>query len=753
MPRPAEPAEEGRPRPTAVDSGGASPGFAGGGGGGAAGGSGNQCVRTLQMQADMAWRSVEATSMTSVTALRQVLAALARVGGDKTVVFISGGMPLDERDQISILSTVAADSALARAAVFTFFVPASASSASRRTMTTSPGADERVLGWPLETLSGMTGGASSRADVGAQSAFERLTGELTGYYRIAVGITPGDLDGKARPLRVQVSRGNTTVRARATFDVRTYEDRDRTARLNAALTASSPATGVGLRLTSYVSANREDPSLVKLVLAGEASRLADGDATFKVIVRDQAGKQITAPEQPLGTATGDRLPFSINVPVSPGSYTVRFAVMDTAGHVGSVEHRADAFKVPLGPLFGFGPLLVRLPDGSAGEPSVALDGVHQNDRLALQVDLTGEPGPLDGTDVVFEIASAADGPVLVRSVASVSTDPERGTALAEAVADVRLLPPGRYVALAKVSSGGNALGDMRRTFEIGGVPRVTESTTPAPGTTAVHAAPVRLASQAAAVTTPFAIAQVMQPQVLGAFLDRVAARPDASSEAVRQLLEQARTTGVREIHVPDGAGQDARAATFFFQGLSLLAGQKLDDAANAFRDSLRTAPDFYPAMVYLGACYAAGGKDREAAGAWRTALIRLDDAVSVHLLLSDALLRQGRGDQAFQVLEAARARWPDDAQVNRQFATAAIAAGHYGEGLEAVEEAVASGAQDEPLLTLGLLVLYEAFTNGEPVVSVEQDRARMIRFADTYRSRGGPSLALVETWVSAAAGK
>jgi VWFA-related protein len=732
--------------------GGASPGFAGGMAA-AAGGGGNQCVRTLQMQADMAWRSVEATSMTSVTALRQVLGALARVGGDKTVVFISGGMPLDERDQISILSTVAADSAAARAMVFTFFVPASASSASRRTMTTSPGADERVLGWPLETLAGMTGGASYRADVGAQSAFERLTGELTGYYRIAVGITPGDLDGKARPLKVRVPRGNTTVRARATFDTRTYEDRDRTARLNAAVTAPSPATGVGLRLTSYVAANREDPSLVKLVLAGEASRLADGDATFQVVVRDQTGRQITSPEQLLGTAVRDRLPFSINVPVSPGSYSVRFAVMDSAGHVGSVDHRADAYKVPLGPLFGFGPLLVRLPDGSAGDPSVALDGVHQNDRLALQVDLTGEPGPLDGTEVVFEIASAADGPALVQSVASMSTDPERGTGVAEGVADVRLLPPGRYVARARVSASGTAVGEMRRTFEIGGAPRLAEGTTPAPGADAVRAVPVRLASRAAVTGPPFALAQVMDPPVLGTFLDRVAARPDASSPAVRQLLDQARTTGVRELHVPDAAGQDARAATFFLKGLSLLAGQKLDDAANAFRDSLRTAPDFYPAMVYLGACYAAGGKDREAAGAWRTALIRLDDAVSVHLLLADAWLRQGRGDQAFQVLDSARARWPDDPQVNRRFATAAIAAGRYVEGLEAVEEVVASGAQDEPLLALGLLVLYEAFTNGEPVVSVEQDRARMTRFADTYRSRGGPSLALVETWVSAAAVK
>ena len=251
--------------------GGQSPG--GGGGGGGGGGtpsgfgasSGNQCLRNVQMQADMAWRSAQATSLTSLTALRQVLMTLAQFGGDKMVVLISGGLPLDERDQMSLLSTVAADAAAARTTLFTFFLPASGVSATRRTMASSPSADERVLGWPLETLASMTGGASYRVDVGAQSAFERLTGELAGYYRLGVERAPGDLDGKARPLKVQVSQANTAVRARATFDVRTYEDRDRSARLNAAVTAPTPATGLGLRITSYLGPDRDDPSRLKLV--------------------------------------------------------------------------------------------------------------------------------------------------------------------------------------------------------------------------------------------------------------------------------------------------------------------------------------------------------------------------------------------------------------------------------------------------------------------------------------------------------
>ena len=361
--------------------------------------------------------------------------------------------------------------------------------------------------------------ASYRADVGAQSAFDRLAGELAGYYRLGVERTPGDLDGKGRPLKVQVSRGNVAVRARAIFDIRTYEDRDRTARLNAALNASAPATGIGLRITSYVAADRGDPSRVKLVLAGEASRLADGDATFQVVVRDEEGRQVASSEQPLGTAAGGQLPFSVNLPVAPGRYTVRFAVMDRAGHVGSVDHRADAYKVPLGPLYGFGPLLVRVPATPGAQPSVVLGGVRQNNRLALQLDLAGEAGLLDGADVVFEIASTADGPALVQSSAALSTSGERGPALAEAIADVRLLPPGAYVARAMVSSGGEALGTMRRTFEISGPTVLVAGTAPPGGDAAARTVPVRLASQAAVIVPPFAVDQVLEPRVLGAFLE------------------------------------------------------------------------------------------------------------------------------------------------------------------------------------------------------------------------------------------
>src|SRR4029079_13269728 len=191
----------------------------------------------------------------------------------------------------------------------------------------------------------------------------------------------------------------------------------------------------------------------------------------------------------------------------------------------------------------------------------------------------------------------------------------------------------------------------------------------------------------------------------------------------------------------------------FREGGSLLSQNKLGPAASAFRAAMRVSADFYPAMVYLGACYAAGGKDKDAASAWRTALIREGDTLALRVMLADALLRQGRGDLAVADLSSARARWPGELGLTRRYVVAALQAGQHTEGLQALDELAAKQAEDEPSLALALLVLYEAFQKGQPIQSADQDRDRMVRYADAYRTRGGQSIALIDTWVSAATRK
>ncbi len=729
--------------------GGTGSGTRTGGGGSRTGFGTDACMSNLQMQAESAWRVAEMTSMSSLSALRQMLAALSQVRGDKTVILISGGWPMDERDETSTMATVAAEAAAARATLFTIFVPVSTFAADRRMVSSAPSRDQFLHSGPLETLAGMTGGGSFRAEVNAEAAFDRLGRELGGFYRVGVERDPSDLDAKARHMKVQVARGGVTVRAREIFDVRTYEDRDWAARLSSALDAPIPATGLGLRVTSYLAADPDDAARLKLVIAGEASRLQPGEATFQIVVRDMEGKKVLSGDQPLGEPAGSVLPFSTSLPVTPGTYIVRLAIMDGAGRVGSVDHRVEVQPVALGALSVAGPVLIRVPNGGDGEPRVALDGVQQDERLAMEVGFEGSSGEAAVPEVVFEIAATAEGPALVRMPAALSRGSRETSMIAQAVTDMRVLPPGSYVARAMVASGGQPLGDVRRSFTVTGASRVApdpSSASPAVASV-VPAAP--LAAHAIGTVPRFALNDVFAPKVLSGFLDRVAARPDAASPAMRELIARTRLQGPGALVLPAASNTEVPVAAFL-RGLALLSQKKLDPAANAFRSAMRGSPDFFPAMVYLGACYAAGGNDKEAAGAWRTALIKEGDAVAVHMLLTDSLLRQDKGDLALQAVDGARARWPEDDALKRRFVAAALLSGKQAEGFRVLDELLEKQAEDEPSLARALLSLYDAFVSGQPIEGVEQDRARMLRYADAYRRRGGPSLALVDTWVAAA---
>ena len=292
------------------------------------------------------------------------------------------------------------------------------------------------------------------------------------------------------------------------------------------------------------------------------SRVQPGDATLKVLVSDFQGKKIATGEMPLAHASGATRPFSTNLQVPPGTYIVRLGVMDSAGRVGSVDHRAEVRDMPLGTLTATGPVLVRVPAAHQGAPRLALDAVRQDERLALEVDLEGDKSRLENTVVEFEVAASGDGPALLRAPAALSPGSRQGSMIAQGVADMRLLPPGDYLIRAKVATGAEPLGDVRRGFTVTAAPRLVAADAPsnvgaAAGTTVRAAGRLPVAAPA-----PFAVEQVLGPPILGAFLERVASRPDTSSPVLRELLERARTQGVSGLAVSDAQAAAGPAGRF-----------------------------------------------------------------------------------------------------------------------------------------------------------------------------------------------
>jgi len=139
-------------------------------------------------------------------------------------------------------------------------------------MTSTPLADTYLHSGTARNTGRHDRRGSYRAEVGAEAVFERIGREMAGYYRVGIEKDPSDGDGKGRHMKVQVLRGSVTVRAREIFDVRTYEDRDWAARLGSAIDGPITATDVGLRVTSYLSADPEDGSRRRVLLSGEISR-------------------------------------------------------------------------------------------------------------------------------------------------------------------------------------------------------------------------------------------------------------------------------------------------------------------------------------------------------------------------------------------------------------------------------------------------------------------------------------------------
>ena len=113
--------------------------------------------------------------------------------------------------------------------------------------------------------------------------------------------------------------------------------------------------------------------------------------------------------------------------------------MDAAGVVGAVDHPVDARRTTIGSITAGGLVLVRMPPRVEDEAQLILDGLAQGDRLALQVDLEGDPAHIAAAGVVFEIAAGETDPPLIHTEAArLAGD---GPATAQAVTELRLLPP------------------------------------------------------------------------------------------------------------------------------------------------------------------------------------------------------------------------------------------------------------------------------------------------------------------------
>ncbi len=695
-------------------------------------------------------RSLAASRM-SLMSLRGVIDRLALTPEPKTLVLISEGLVVDQ--EANDLTWVGPRTSAARVSLYGIRLSSPGYNATMARTSPTRERDQSLLAQGMDMLVGLGRGAVFPAAVTAEASFSRLGIELSGYYLLTFEPEPVDRDGKNHAIAVSVGRKGAVVRARPQFSaepagsVKAADDL-----LTETIRSSLVASDFDLKVAT-LSYRGETAGRIKVILSAEIDRAFNPAGPLSLaytIVRSGGGLAWAEVDKAIVPAAGQEgrpQHYLGAVVLDPGAYVIKVAVVDESGRRASVERAFDAKLTAVGQI-RLGDLMLARPGTGIGAARLrpVIDGRVETDALIAYTEIYSEAEPqLETATLRVEIARDEDGRA-VESAAMAFAAATKGKRAAQASVPMALLPDGDYVARVILMAGGRPIGRVTRPFTVArtGAAGASASTpAPAPGLPVTPIALVPFASRVDA----FDRSGVLTRPVIGFFIDRLNVRgvPPVPASLL-PAIGYARMGRFTEAARIVGASGSTHVAGRFITGLTDLAGGRLEDAAQQFAAAVGASPEFFPAVFYLGACYASAGQDREAVIAWRSALVTDPAAPWVHTLLADALLRSGEAPQAVDLLRDAARLWPDNDDVLMRWATALSRAGQGDLALRVLDPYLSRHLDDGDRLLLAMRLIFDARTAGRAIESTGADRTRFVKYFDAYAAIKGADLERAREW-------
>jgi VWFA-related protein len=688
-----------------------------------------RCQRELEQDAELVYFDYRERSRSSQAALRTTFDSLGRIEGPKTVVLISEGLGTESPGEVSDLGAAASRS---QVTLFVLLLDTSSADASVVYSAIATTEDREVETGGLYDLAAQARGAVLRVMGSGDAAFRRVARELMGYYLLGFEPEPGDRDGKSHEVKVVVSRPKTTVRARGLLDIPSRPPSP-PEQLAAALRSPLVDRGLPIRAATYAL---RDPATgkVRVLIAARVGR-ASRPVSVAFALSSATGEVAESRAyQGVAGGEGEWLEFTGEAVVDPNTYRLRLAAVDAAGRRGSVEHPVKAALVSAGGLEISDLVLAPGTAGGVVRPAVDLELVGEG--LQALVEIGGrDRSRVEAGTVAVELAESADGPALLRLPAATG-EVKDGARVARVGIVGGLLPPGTYTARAEVSLEGKPVAVVARPFRI---------VAPKPGASASGAPLAKMLVQ----TEPFDRRELLEPEALRHFVDRVAAQvPGPVSSGVAAAMEEARQGRPEAMldRLADAGKEDARAA--FLRGVSYYARGNLAAALTQLQAALARHSEIFPAAVYMGACYAAAGKDLDAIGAWQTALIgESGTSAALYALLGDALGRTGEHEQAAEILGEGAGMFPEDSGLRRRLGIALAKAGRREEALPLLTSWVDAHPDDNGTAFAMMALLFEGFARETAGSAPAGERERLARYARAYVEGKGPNREVIRCWL------
>jgi VWFA-related protein len=693
------------------------------------------CITAIQMEAKRIVATERKRTEDFIAGLRGLLTELRAIDVPKLVVVFSEGFASPESP--GQMAALGGDAIQARAVLYAMRLDRSLFDASskRRGQIADSFDDRRASIAALDALTGSARGTSFEIIGSAEDPFKRLAAEVSGYYLIGIEPEGSDRDGRVHQIRVSVNRPGVMLRSRREFVFRPAVT-DEAKIIGAALASPLVAADLPIRVATFNLAD-EDPTKVHVLIVAEIGREVpqEGSATIGFVLVDAKGRpalnsvrRMTLPRSQSGA-----LLFAGKFPVPAGTYTLRLAAVHD-GQLGSVDHRivaaltppeAAAAKPP-GSAAQIGDLMLMRPPTGRDVGAPLLDGRVRTDQIVAFAQTGADPKAREERTFVFDVVKQDQGPALI-SVRGLFDPAEKGRVrTVAATVDARLLPPGDYSLRLTVSAQGAPAATLFSPFSLERSPSAGRPAGPA------------------AETVPFNRQDVLEPPVLGLFLEEVARIAPASS---RPSLDQARLGQFDEALERLKPGTPGDPTAPLLEGLSLFAKGEIQAARDAFSKTSAAAPQLGVGTFYIGACYAAGGVDATAINVWQTSLIMLSQYPVVYRMLADALIRTGQPDRARVLAEQAAKKWPGDETIRARVMQSLLAAGRYENVLEYADQAIELKPVDAAALFLAMESIFEAIADGKDT-RVDVLLPRLQRCYELYVAAGGPRQALAAEWLS-----
>ena len=423
--------------------------------------------------------------------IESILEGMRGVEGPKALVWISGGFAID--GAVLGLKKMAELAAASRTTLYVFMLDEPLIDSSRSQTGGQPDAfvverpsdaglrldapNRRMQEQGLMAAASMTGGSLVRARYNPGPLFARLERELSGYYLLGVESLAADRDGEFHPIEVSVRREGAHVRAHRGVHVAPEGPgpgiEERLMRL---LRSPVAARELPLRVATYAYRSAAGNSTQMRILIGaevDAAGSVPAAMSMGYLVRDAEGavaSRATVQVNPrlVQKPGGPVLEIAFVVPVEqPGAYLLTLAAIDATGRRGSVEHPVRAELMSGGPLTAGDLMLADHASAPAGRIRPQVEAHVSSGRLLAFTELYADsPAFWEGTRVEVDVVDGAAGPVLAWGPAVLEGPDGIPRRSATAIVAVPHLPPGRYVARARVMHDAAEIAQVRRPFRI-----------------------------------------------------------------------------------------------------------------------------------------------------------------------------------------------------------------------------------------------------------------------------------------------